>query len=179
MIGTNTADYVHPEDLEMAAGELAELLSNPGVHPAAIVTRVRHKDGTWRHLEGMATNLLEDPAVRGLVFNHRDVTDRARAEEEIRRLNRELEGRVAERTAQLEETLAELQKSEERYRLLVEGAEDYAMFMLTPEGRVSNWNRGAERLFGYNEEEMVGGDAAVLFTPEDRSRGAQIGRAHV
>src|SRR3712207_5010716 len=54
----------------------------------------------------------------------------------------------------------------------VDGAEDYAMFMLTPEGRVSNWNRGAERLFGYNEEEMVGGDAAVLFTPEDRSRGA-------
>src|SRR3712207_1174574 len=120
MIGTNTADYVHPEDLEMAAGELAELLSNPGVHPAAIVTRVRHKDGTWRHLEGMATNLLDDPAVRGLVFNHRDVTDRVRAEEEVRRLNRELEERVAERTARLEAALAKLGESEERYRAGVE-----------------------------------------------------------
>src|SRR3712207_2223333 len=106
MIGTNTADYVHPEDLEMAAGELAELLSKPWVHPAAIVTRVRHKDGTWRHLEGMATNLLDDPAVRGLVFNHRDVTDRVRAEEEVRRLNEELEGRVVGRTVRLEDTPA-------------------------------------------------------------------------
>ena len=172
MLGTNTAEYVHPEDQERAAGKFAALLSKTGVYPEAVETRVRHKDGSWRHLEGNATNLLDDPAVEGLVFSQRDVTDRVRAEEEIRRLKRVLEGRVAERTVRLETALSELQKSEERYRLLVEGAEDYAMFMLTPEGRVSNWNRGAERLFGYGEEEMVGEDAAVLFTPEDRRRGA-------
>src|SRR4028119_1250878 len=85
VLGTNTAEYVHPDDLERAFGELEALLSKPGVHPEAVETRVRHKDGSWRHLEGMATNLLDDPAVEGLVFNQRDVTDRVRAEEEARR----------------------------------------------------------------------------------------------
>ena len=79
MLGTNTAEYVHPDDLKRAFGELEALLSKPGVYPEAVETRVRHKDGSWRHLEGMATNLLGDPAVEGLVFNQRDVTDRVRA----------------------------------------------------------------------------------------------------
>jgi PAS domain S-box-containing protein len=72
MVGTSTAEYVHPDDMQRARGELEALLSKPGVHPAAVETRVRHKDGSWRHLEGMATNLLDDPAVEGLVFNQRD-----------------------------------------------------------------------------------------------------------
>ena len=76
MLGTNTADYVHPDDLEKGFKELAEALAKPGVHPVAVETRVRHKDGTWRWLEGIANNLLKDPSVRGLVFNHRDVTER-------------------------------------------------------------------------------------------------------
>ncbi len=84
MIGTNTAEYVHPDDLEEAINELGEAVSRPGVHPVAVETRVRHKDGSWRHLEGIANNLLEDPVVGGMVFNHRDVTDRVRAEAELR-----------------------------------------------------------------------------------------------
>ena len=109
----------------------------------------------------------------------RDVTERERAEEEIGRLNEGLERRVAERTAELEATVARLQssertlgESEERYRLLVEGAKDYAIFMVDPEGRVNNWNEGAERVFGYREEEIVGEHGSLLFTPEDRRRGA-------
>src|SRR5918997_4164771 len=102
MVGTNSAAYVHPDDMERALGELQALLSKPGVYPVAVETRVRHKDGSWRHLEGMASNLLGDPAVEGLVFNQRDVTDRVRAEEEVRRLNEELEERVEERTARLD-----------------------------------------------------------------------------
>ena len=63
MVGTSTAEYVHPEDLERALRELAEAASKPGVHPVAVDTRVRHKDGSWRHLEGIANNLLDDPVV--------------------------------------------------------------------------------------------------------------------
>ena len=63
-------------------------------------------------------------------------------------------------------------RNEERFRLLVEGAEDYAIFMLDSEGRVvTSWNAGAERLFGYREEEIVGEPGSLLFTPEDRGRG--------
>jgi PAS domain S-box-containing protein len=172
MVGTNSAGYVHPDDVERASEELEVLLSKPGVHPVAVETRVRHKDGSWRYLEGIASNLLDDPAVEGLVFNHRDVTDRVRAEEEVRRLNEELEGLVAERTAQLEAALYNLRSSEERYRLLVESASDYAIFMVDTEGRITNWSTGAERLFGYREEEVIGKPGSLLFTPEDIRSGA-------
>jgi PAS domain S-box-containing protein len=155
VLGTNTAEYVHPDDLERAFGELEALLSKPGVHPEAVETRVRHKDGSWRHLEGMATNLLDDPAVEGLVFNQRDVTDRVRAEEEVRRLNRELEGRVAERTAQLEATLAELGESEERFRTTFEQAA-VGVAHVGPDGRWLRVNDKLCEITGYSREELAG-----------------------
>jgi PAS domain-containing protein len=65
-----------------------------------------------------------------------------------------------------------LQESEERFRLLVEGVKDCAIFMLDVEGRVADWNAGAERIFGYREEEIVGKPGSVLFTPEDVRSGA-------
>jgi len=65
-----------------------------------------------------------------------------------------------------------LRKSEERFQRLVEAAKDYAIFMTDAEGRVSTWNEGAERLFGYEEGEIVGEDGSVLFVPEDREAGA-------
>ena len=120
-----------------------------------------------------------DTGERYVLAVMRDVTERERAEEEIRRLNEDLEGRVAERSTELEATVARLRssqqtlrESEERYRLLVEGAKDYAIFMVGPDGRIANWNEGAERLFGYEEEEIVGEHGSLLFTPEDRRRGA-------
>src|SRR5829696_5882840 len=61
-----------------------------------------------------------------------------------------------------------LRQSEQRFERLVEAAKDYAIFMTDADGRVSTWNEGAERLFGYGEAEIVGEDASVLFTPEDR-----------
>jgi len=109
MVGTSSAEYVHPDDLERALEELAEATSKPGVHPVAVETRVRHNDGSWRHLEGIANNLLDDPAVGGMVFNHRDVTDRKRVGEEVRHLNETLERRVAERTAALAERESQLE----------------------------------------------------------------------
>ncbi len=84
MIGTNTAEYVHPDDLMKGYDELAKVISKPGVHSVAVETRVRHKNGSWRYLEGIANNLLDHPAVRGIVFNHRDVTDRKQAEKSWR-----------------------------------------------------------------------------------------------
>lgn len=64
-----------------------------------------------------------------------------------------------------------LRKSEERFRLLVEGTEEYAIFMLDPHGRVTTWNAGAERIYGYRSSEIVGRRFTRFFTPEDTARG--------
>jgi PAS domain S-box-containing protein len=64
-----------------------------------------------------------------------------------------------------------LRRGEERFRLLVENARDYAIFMLDPEGRITSWDVGAERVLGYRAEEIVGQPVARLFTPEDVRRG--------
>jgi len=108
----------------------------------------------------------------------RDVTGRKRAEEEIRQLNKNLEDRVEERTSQLEATVAELEsnqrelrQSEERFRILVEGVSDYAIFMLSPDGRIVSWNEGAERIQGYDASEITGKHFSIFYAEEDAERG--------
>jgi PAS domain S-box-containing protein len=60
-----------------------------------------------------------------------------------------------------------LRQSEERFRLFVQNVRDYALFQVDQNAIVSGWNPGAERLFGYSEDEIVGQPLARLFTPED------------
>ena len=77
--GRPVVDLVHPDDVPSVVAAVAELRDRPG----AVVRnahRVRHADGSWRHIETVGTNLLADPAVRGLVFNARDVTERTELE---------------------------------------------------------------------------------------------------
>ena len=64
-----------------------------------------------------------------------------------------------------------LRKSEERFRLLVEGARDYAMFLLDQENTISFWSAGAERVFGWTQNEAIGQSGAMIFTPDDRKKG--------
>jgi PAS domain S-box-containing protein len=65
---------------------------------------------------------------------------------------------------------AALRESEERLRLLIEGVKDYAIYMLDPEGLVTTWNAGAERVKGYKAAEIIGKPFAIFFTPEDAQR---------
>ncbi|HEX2933273.1 MAG TPA: ATP-binding protein [Candidatus Binatia bacterium] len=64
-----------------------------------------------------------------------------------------------------------IQQSEERFRLLVESMEEYAIFMLDTEGRVTSWNAGAENIEGYKHEEIVGESFGRFYTPEDQAQG--------
>ena len=89
----------------------------------------------------------------------------------LEQLNRELEQRVAERTAQIETSAELLRASEQRFRLLVENVQDYSIVMLDPDGRVSNWNTGTERLTGYREDEIVGHHYSRFFLPGDVESG--------
>jgi PAS domain S-box-containing protein len=67
-----------------------------------------------------------------------------------------------------------LRESEERFRILVDGVVDYAIFMLTPEGRVANWNRGAQRIKQYRADEIIGEHFSRFYTPEDREQGTPV-----
>ena len=108
----------------------------------------------------------------------RDVTERKGAEEALRQLNKDLENRVEQRTSQLEATIAELEsnqqelrQSEERFRLVVEGVSDYAIFMLGPDGRIASWNEGAERILGYEAFEVIGEHCSLFYAEGDVERG--------
>jgi diguanylate cyclase (GGDEF)-like protein/PAS domain S-box-containing protein len=85
VIGRSILDFLHPDDVERVMGEMRAGRAQPGVG-LPLEVRVRHKSGEWRIFEGVARNLVDDPAMRGIVINSRDVTDRRRRDEQIRRL---------------------------------------------------------------------------------------------
>jgi PAS domain S-box-containing protein len=106
--------------------------------------RVR-KDGShfWANV---VIDPIRDPKgnLVGFAKVTRDLTDKKAAQEELRR-------------------------SEERFRLLIQSVSDYAIYMLDPEGLISSWNSGAERLKGYTEEEIIGEHFSRFYSEEDRA----------
>ncbi len=89
---------------------------------------------------------------------------RVRADREVRKLNETLEGRVAERTA-------ELQAVEQRFRSIIDSVMDYSIITLDADGNVTSWNSGAERQKGYAAEEILGKHLSTFYSEEDRQRG--------
>lgn len=84
MVGKHAFDYVYPQDAERVWRVFTDGV-DVGEPTATVEFRFRHKDCSWRYLEAIGNNLLEDPAVGGIVVNSRDVTERKRAEEVLRR----------------------------------------------------------------------------------------------
>ncbi|HEV2744796.1 MAG TPA: PAS domain-containing sensor histidine kinase, partial [Rubrobacter sp.] len=84
LVGKEIFDYVHPEDLERVMGTFDHLLDNAAANPL-VELRFRHKDGSWRNLEAIGSNLLRDPSVGGLVVNSRDTTERRKLHEDQQR----------------------------------------------------------------------------------------------
>jgi two-component system sensor histidine kinase/response regulator len=82
MEGADASLLLHPSDLERLAEQLTPVAAVDGM-TSPVAYRARHRDGSWRELEGTATNLVKDRNVGGLVLNVRDVTDRNRADEEL------------------------------------------------------------------------------------------------
>ena len=168
MVGRNAVDFIWQDDLEHTRGEMRQ--ARRGCEMRCFDARYVHRDG---RLIALSWTGVWSEREQRYFFIGRDVTARKEAEDEVRRLNRELEDRVRQRTAELaaaRDKLEELHTAEVRYRVLLDSVADYAIFTLDAEGYVENWNGGAERLQGYRAEEIIGRHFSVFYTEDDQLR---------
>ena len=124
---------------DAAAAEACRAQLAGGQQSARIETRLRHRDGSWRWIDWTLT--VDD---RLIYMSGRHVTQEKLSSEALR-------------------------ASEQQFRSLVAGVTDYAIFMLDPNGIVSSWNAGAERIKGYRATEIIGRHFSQFYTEEDRA----------
>src|SRR6266516_125432 len=150
LTGTNAFGFLHPDDLTRVQQLCQRLLDEPGL---AITTelRARHTDGSYRLVEAVAVNRLDEPAVGAVVANWRDITERLRAAAALKNY---------------QSTEAALRNSKESYRSLVEGVRD-VIFALSPGGEVTSLNPAFEEMTGFPPGEWVGRPFEALVHPED------------
>lgn len=152
---------IHPDDIEENARIWSHSLATGEVYRCDV--RVRRKDGNYRWHTVIGEPVL-DPEGRIIkwVGAFTDIhTEKA--------FTHELEQQVAARTRELNLMNESLQKSEERYHLMVEEVQDYAILYLNHEGIVENWNLGAEKIKGYKAEEIIGKNFSNFYTDSDRN----------
>ena len=142
LIGRSAFARIHPDDVQRAKELFAELLSNPELTQRSQF-RFQYKNESWIWLEATATNLLNQPSVRAIVVNYRDITDRKAAEQ----------------------TLA---VNEARFRAIVERGGD-AFFLLDANGVVIFDTPATDQNLGYAEEDNLGRSAFELVHPDDES----------
>ena len=140
---------------------------------------LRRKDGQHCHVSGSA-RVLEIRGRASIVLLLRDVTEQRRLEDELRRLNVDLERRVSDRTAELEREVAQhrrteesLRRSERRYRELVQSANSIILRWDT-EGRITFLNEFGQAFFGLREEEYRGSPVIGTIVPESESSGRDL-----
>jgi diguanylate cyclase (GGDEF)-like protein/PAS domain S-box-containing protein len=142
LLGSNPFAFLHPDDRDRALGIFFDSLQRPG-DTERIEVRAQHEDGSWRTLEVMGTNLLDDPAVEGFVVTCHDVSTRQRAD-------------------------AELREAQERFRTAFDHA-PIGMALIAPDGRCFRANRALAQMLGRAEDELSGVSLLALTHPDDRA----------
>ncbi len=145
ILGQHYSCFFTAEDRAAGLPESYLALTQETGHHEADGWRVR-KDGARVRCNAILQSIQDDRGGFGFATITRDITSRSEVEEKLR-------------------------QSERSFRLLVDGVVDYAIFMLSPEGIVTNWNSGAERLKGYRAEEIVGQHFSLFYTKGDRAAG--------
>lgn len=140
-IGRSLLDITHRLEYDKLADDAAEAFDSLRL----IERELRSTDGRWYLARFLPYRTTED-RIDGAVLSFIDITSRRAAEERLR-------------------------EGERRMNIVAESTRDYAIITFDDDGRVTSWNIGASRIFGYTEHEMLGNTADVLFTPEDRERG--------
>src|SRR5215472_4832101 len=146
VVGREALSFVHPDDIPGVKDWFDECLANPG-KPISLVARVHHKDGSWRTLEGVFTNLLHDPAVRCIVNNYRDITKRIEAERALR-------------------------ESEEKFKRTFQSNPNSMTITTLEEGIFLDVNDAFLRTTGFRREDLIGHHSTETswVDKEDRSR---------
>jgi PAS domain S-box-containing protein len=140
-LGHSLFGLIHPDDLGRARQTWKEVLDGKKVSRQTVF-RLRHADGTWRWLEGTATNLLHEPSVQAIVINYRDITERRQVEEALK-------------------------ASESRFRSLSENSYD-AIALGDARGTITYVSPSTSRILGYIPEELVGHPGIELVHPQER-----------
>lgn len=141
-IGRSLLDLTHKLDYDGLAEDVSATFDTLRL----VEREVRSNDGRYYIVRLLPYRTNED-RIEGAVMTFFDITARRQAEEQAR-------------------------ASEARMRLVAESANDYAIISMDAEGRATSWNKGAEFLFGYTEQEMLGQTLDRLFVPEDIAAGA-------
>ncbi|MDM7998690.1 MAG: PAS domain S-box protein [Dehalococcoidia bacterium] len=148
-LGKPMSDWLlHPDDVAKVASSLQRLLTSPEPASEGIRVRFKHRDGSWHFLEGTARNLLNDPSVRGIVVNYRDVTERVLAEEALR-------------------------ASELRYRLLAENISD-VIFTADLDMKLTYVSPSILQLTGYSAEETMSRSPDDWLTPASKDLAVRL-----
>ncbi|MGD0744179.1 MAG: PAS domain S-box protein, partial [Verrucomicrobiota bacterium] len=139
--GQNAFAYVHAEDLPRASEAFQLALDDPE-RTIKVQFRYRKRDGEWRQLETVGRNRLQDPEMAGIVINARDVTDRWRAEEDVR-------------------------SSEQQYRLLFQGNPNPMWVFDLETLAFLEVNEAATMHYGYSREEFLAMSVADIQSPQE------------
>ncbi|MEO8396481.1 MAG: PAS domain S-box protein, partial [Chloroflexota bacterium] len=151
-------DQVHPDDRGMVTQLFMQLLQQPS---ETVITQLRiwHKEGSWHWIEGVATNLLDEPSVGAIVINYRDVTERKRTEEELARYRDHLEQLVAQRTA-------ELQAAKDRAEAILDNSTD-GILLVNSNLQIHQTNSAFNRLFACARDDYFNQALTSLALTED------------
>ena len=134
---------------------------------------VEHPDGEKRNILPHPQPIFNSSGkLIGAMNMLMDITEKKITQDENEKkyqaLAASLERKMEERTEELNRKNKQLLDSETRFHKMIEEVEDYAILLLDKNGIIETWNKGAEKIKGYNEGEIVGKHFSIFYLPEDR-----------